>query len=149
MRTQDGMALMLAVRRGRWSAASFLAACVALCLAAPSGMAYSQLTSVAATSARNAWAVGNQNDHKALIEHWNGSAWKIVPTGIIGELMGVVAISPRDVWAVGDAGAKPLVAHWNGSAWKAQTLSNTPYLHAISASSPGDVWVVGGEGDSG
>jgi hypothetical protein len=32
------------------------------------------LNSVAATSARNAWAVGGDGS-RAIIEHWNGSRW--------------------------------------------------------------------------
>jgi hypothetical protein len=42
-------------------------------LASPSP-AGGQLLGVAATSSRNAWAVGTA-DGKILIEHWNGTAW--------------------------------------------------------------------------
>jgi hypothetical protein len=61
------------------------------------------LNSVVATSARNAWAVGHFGGlarSKALIEHWNGTAWhriRLTPAG--GWLDGVAATSARDVWA--------------------------------------------------
>ena len=38
------------------------------------------LNGVAATSARNVWAVGGTNGGKTLIVHWNGSAWRRVPS---------------------------------------------------------------------
>jgi hypothetical protein len=42
-----------------------------------------QLNAVAATSATDAWAVGNYSSGSAsgtLILHWNGSAWTQVPS---------------------------------------------------------------------
>jgi hypothetical protein len=35
-----------------------------------------RLTGVAATSARNAWAVGGTDSGKILILRWNGKSWK-------------------------------------------------------------------------
>ena len=46
---------------------------------APAGAFSVGLFEVAATSARNAWAVGQINLRKSLILHWNGTAWKQVP----------------------------------------------------------------------
>jgi hypothetical protein len=66
-------------------------------------------------------------DH-TLIEHWNGAAWSIVPSPNSGStdndtLVGVVAISASDAWAVGtiitsgsNAG-QVLIEHWDGSSW--------------------------------
>jgi hypothetical protein len=87
---------------------------------------------VAATSARNAWAVGaagatGSSTPSTLILRWNGTGWKRVasptPAGGAG-LFGVAATSGRIAWAVGIAGnlfggkAKALVLRWNGTAWK-------------------------------
>ena len=51
------------------------------------GLDSDELTGVAAVSSEDAWAVGSQiddapegNTSYALIEHWDGSAWSIVPT---------------------------------------------------------------------
>ena len=56
-----------------------------------------------ATSSTNAWAVGALPG--TPIEHWNGSAWKVVPSpggSSPGQLFGVAATSPTNVWAVGN-----------------------------------------------
>src|SRR5262245_60020116 len=85
------------------------AACVAWTGAQPpdSGTVSNVLQSVTVVSSCNAWAVGYQSSGGSdtiLIEHWNGSAWKLVPGPEIGasaELVSVRAVSARDIWAVG------------------------------------------------
>src|SRR5215472_5955939 len=95
------------------------------------------LSGVTAISATNAWAVGNgfNNVHdtsatvanKAVIEHWNGTAWSIVtsPAGLIS-VDRISAASATDIWASGQAplqtiGGTPVpvarTLHWNGTAW--------------------------------
>ncbi len=70
------------------------------------------LRSVAATSPRNAWAVGQYNNaltsfHRTLVLHWNGTAWNRVaspnPRGSSSDidLEAAAATSPRNAWAVG------------------------------------------------
>jgi hypothetical protein len=71
------------------------------------------MNSVTAVSPTDVWAVGTYyNSASALLtlaEHWNGSAWTIVPTDNPGTegmfaanvFIGVAAISPSDVRAVG------------------------------------------------
>jgi len=68
------------------------------------------LNGVAATSACNASAVGGYYDSQgnptgALVEHWNGKAWKVQKSPRTNSnftvLEGVTAVSPRDAWAVG------------------------------------------------
>src|SRR5262249_49957126 len=66
----------------------------------------SQLTSVTAISAADAWAVGsygNSSTVHTLIEHWNGRAWHRMPSpspGNIAALFGA-ASSRASLWAVG------------------------------------------------
>ena len=119
------------------------------------------LNEVAAVSATDAWAVGTScYSEKTLVERWNGSSWRIVPSpsfltggdGIQNELYGVAAVSATDVWAVGfyeaASGAyQTLALHWNGSAWKVVPSPNPSQtvnvLTAVAAVGPGDIWAVG------
>jgi hypothetical protein len=87
------------------------------------------LEAVAVAGPNDVWAVGNYfteaDPNKvawpALIEHWNGSGWDIIPApnpGIFGvtSLNGVSVVSPDDVWAVGkyeNEGRKSLLAHYS------------------------------------
>ena len=100
---------------------------------------------VTATSARNAWAVGEAGDPdkgytKTLILHWNGTAWKTVPSpgnarGASSELLGVAAVSDRDARAVGD---ETLVLHWNGTSRKrvpSPSLAHGSALTGVAATS--------------
>jgi hypothetical protein len=112
----------------------------------------SALEAVDATSSTDVWAVGATNDGVAdssLIEHWDGRRWTLSPNpGDMG-LTGVVAISPTDVWAVGEA---LLVLHYDGVSWT--KVSHPPLeegdLEGASATGPDDVWLAGGmESESG
>jgi hypothetical protein len=128
------------------------------------GAAHALLDGVSADAANDAWAVGSwfsnpslPND--ALIEHWNGSAWKIVPGAPISiagasiALNAVAALKPSDVWAVGTITTTPttfsvfqaLVEHWDGKKWSrvVSTFSQEVLLQGVSALSDNDVWVVG------
>jgi hypothetical protein len=90
------------------------------------------LTGVVATSATNAWAVGNYGDgekSRTLTLHWNGTAWKIEtsPNPDFRHrdtvLSAVTATSPTNAWAVGKSynttqrAAQTLALRWNGTAW--------------------------------
>ena len=110
---------------------------------------------MAATSASNAWAVGctdcaGGSASKTLILHWNGSAWKRVPSPA-GNLSSVAATSARNAWAVGCTDcsgtgvSKTLILHWNGSAWKqAPGPSLVGSLSSVAATPAGNAWAVGG-----
>jgi hypothetical protein len=117
------------------------------------------LFAVAATSARNAWAVGEivtGTGIRTLILHWNGTRWAHVPSpnpGTGNELMGVGATSASNAWAVGNVAApttsQTLVLHWNGSKW-AWVASPDPggpandnRLNAVAVTSTSSAWAVG------
>ena len=87
---------------------------------------FAVLRGVKAASTNDVWAVGSQVGAKALIEHWNGTAWSIVdnPSDINSGLFDLSIISSADIWAVGctvtscgDAGGFPLIEHWDGNEW--------------------------------
>ena len=124
----------------------------------------SALSSVAATSARSAWAVGctafcflHSDSPQTVFLHWNGSAWKQQPSPAMaraGALNGVAATSASNAWAVGCAGhcfgpmatTRTMIAHWNGSAWRAVTSPSPPgnsVLTAVTATSARNAWAVG------
>jgi hypothetical protein len=119
----------------------------------------SLLQDVTALSANDIWAVGFYADPAAqdrtLTMHWDGVQWSIVPSPNVGaganRLLGVAAISPNDVWAVGYYSAdyymsRTLVLHWNGAQW---SIMPTPdqgvnsNLWQVAAVSANDVWAVG------
>ena len=99
---------------------------------APSPSLAGSLSSVAATSASNAWAVGYTSNGRTLIERWNGAAWKRVSSpspGSDATLDGVAASSAGSAWAVGStisgSSDNTLIERWNGAAWR-QVPSPTP-----------------------
>jgi hypothetical protein len=139
----------------------------AACLASWSPVAMKPVPSrdlvwgVAGVSASDVWAVGDAvnpswSSPVAVIEHWNGSSWSLVPTTIPGTwdsvLSDVAALSATDAWAVGQwweqggPGGGSLIVHWDGSAW---TVVPNPApaaaseLHSVTAISADDVWAAG------
>ena len=125
-----------------------------------SGVYDDQLYGVSGTSSTDVWAVGNnccyphgsQEYYHALFEHWNGTAWRIVPyprdEPADSYLKAVAAISPTDAWAVGNSvfPKATLAEHWNGKKWSVVTtpyFANGGILEAIQAISHNDVWAAG------
>jgi hypothetical protein len=85
------------------------------------------LAGVAATSARQAWAVGETGSvtaGKTVILRWNGSVWKRVSSpspGANSGLSSAAAISGSNALAVGGHGTSTphtLTLHWSGTSWK-------------------------------
>lgn len=95
------------------------------------------LKSVAASSASDAWAVGEQSSgkiHDSLYEHWNGTAWSVVAGPNEGILNAVLDFSPANAWAFADFST----LHWNGKKWS--VVSGALPALAVSADGPGDIW---------
>jgi hypothetical protein len=111
----------------------------------------------------DAWAVGDftgdTSDGPAqgtLIEHWDGSRWKIVPSPDGGtrenRLDAVSAASPTSIWAVGwsdngaTSGERSLILHWDGHDWTKQdspSAGEITQVRGVSAVSPTEAWAVG------
>lgn len=93
----------------------------------------------------------------ALIEHWDGTRWSIVPNPADTQegvtLLGLHARSADDVWVVGwqgrGAATTPFVEHWDGATWRvlpAPPGSNGPSLFtAVHADAADDAWAVGAQ----
>ena len=120
------------------------------------GLDLATLQGVAAVSSTDVWAVGHADDFASfksttLIEHWDGTSWRIVPSpnpsgsSLPNELFAVTAVAADDVWAVGQTGFpwKALILHWQGSAWTAVPNPCGVPLNGVTAISSTDIWAVG------
>jgi hypothetical protein len=128
------------------------------------GTFQNQLGSVAALTSSDAWAVGTSSNgsiqqntvvKSALIEHWDGTRWRIVPNPKPGDgdfgLEGIAAISSNDVWAVGYSWDKQvmntLIERWDGKQWRIVRSPRPQFdqsdLSSIAAVSANDIWTVG------
>lgn len=120
---------------------------------------YTIIRSVSGTGRNDVWAAGFESAggfEFALMYHWDGTAWTQVDVANLSQpsyFVGVKAIAPDDVWAIGQGVVEPnnnnvqnITYHWNGSGW-----SNVPnpddlqeaVYSGIAASSSEDVWAVG------
>jgi hypothetical protein len=125
------------------------------------------LDAVSADASNDVWAVGifsnTGGSSLTLVEHWNGVSWSVVPAVNFGsaltEFFGVTALTPNNVWAVGDyqnTGPNqfvlPLTEHWNGASWSAVPAAiPTGFggnLHGVAATNPLRVWTVGEESNN-
>jgi hypothetical protein len=128
------------------------------------------LQAMSVRSASDAWAVGyrvvGRHVARTLIEHWDGSRWRIVPSpsvrapnGVLYDfLWAVTADRGDDAWAVGSyeshaggfggGGDHALVLHWNGRRWARAVLPairERTFLHGVTARA-GTAWAVGDRG---
>jgi hypothetical protein len=110
-------------------------------------------------TSKNAWAVGYSGPPTArqtLIEHWNGTVWKIQQSpnhagATVNTLVDVSGVSSTDAWAVGSymdgSTSRTLIEHWNGSHWTVQPSANVGptnnELDGVVATSPTNAWAVG------
>lgn len=115
------------------------------------------LHTIAAVSPTDIWAAGSYSSDdrpiRVLFEHYNGTAWNVVPSDVGGFAFGLAAITSSDVWMSGTTGAVTsglLSAHWNGRSWQTVPTPATPggplaysLLTAVTAVSPADVWASG------
>jgi hypothetical protein len=123
------------------------------------------LTSVAALSSDDVWAVGNFASvgpvpPAPLIEHWNGNSWSLQPTHALTQLKtalpqtltSVAALGPDDVWVLGTPGSNSsdIYLHWNGTSWKLFRGPNigphfgSAAMQVIAADHRGGLWAAGG-----
>ena len=110
------------------------------------------LDAVVAPSATDVWAFGISR----IAEHWDGASWQRVslpvPKGYAAPMfLAASAVSPDDVWAVGEGSpasgpAQAIIDHWNGQRWQIVRYPRTgkySMLQGVVALSAKDVWTVG------
>ena len=128
--------------------------------AAPPGYSGLALFSdVVSLAPRDVWAVGaNITDapSSVLIEHWDGSAWRVYPVSVgYGKLVSIARVPhTTHLWAVGGfLGDKQLAAFWDGARWTFMRLPVPPSatfsmgVNAVAPVADDDVWAVGSDSD--
>jgi hypothetical protein len=113
---------------------------------------------VAALAPDDIWVTGSYSQGSAnypLVEHWDGTAWQIVPVPGVGTnsaLVGIAALAPDNIWAAGTSynpqdGRRTLIEHWDGQQWQIVPSPNpnsrTVGLRDLAAAGPADIWAVG------
>ena len=122
------------------------------------------LNGILAFASDDVFAVGYQPAKngavQTLIEHWDGSAWSVVPSPNANQtgnvLMSISGSSPTDIWAVGDKTApgievRTLALHFDGTTWSVVPTPNPVggsdldlnVLTSVVASGPNDATAVG------
>ena len=123
------------------------------------GTISNMLFSVESAAATDVWSFGSQISDpggvftpRPLALHWDGAAWTEVgtPGTFHGNLVGSVALSPSEVWAVGSVTfglteSLPLVEAWDGTAWSVVSSPAVRFgnLLDVGGLSPTDLWAVG------
>jgi len=117
------------------------------------------LSDVVSIASNDVWAVGSAStivSGEALILHWDGTTWKIVPNPganprfYDANLLGIVSVSANDIWAVGQKTTLEehnMIEHWDGTRWSIVSTpvfpTNVDFLTGVSAISATDIWAVG------
>jgi hypothetical protein len=140
-----------------WNGAAWTLVPAALQLSDPTTKTI--LYDVACTSTSDCTAVGVQWSsaltgsglYQTLVEHWDGSAWSIVPSANTAPdqdniLSGVTCTSSSDCWAVGSSNnySQSLIERWDGSSWSIVASPQVgSILTAVTCSSASDCWAAG------
>ena len=113
-----------------------------------------RLVDVSCASGSDCWAVGRRtvgtSTNHPLIEHWDGSAWAVVPSPDPAgspRLTGVTCVSSNDCWAVGYySSSGGLTEHWDGSMWSivaSPSVGSGSQLLGVLCTSAANCWAVG------
>jgi hypothetical protein len=119
------------------------------------------LTGVADLSPTNVWAVGTSYRDPAgrgpahgLIEHWDGTHWRLVPSPALppnSSLQSISAAGPNDIWVSGwgTAGGKEvrILLQYDGTHWRNVFIPRfDPASFSFGAvAGPGTTWLAGSE----
>lgn len=109
---------------------------------------------VVALAPDNVWAGGiwpapTGYGFDALMLHWDGSSWEVVPTPRVDyqqEISGMAARGPNDIWAVGGYGTNrhtSYVIHYDGTSWEYVDVPDaSPYdwLTDVTLLDNGEIW---------
>ncbi len=116
---------------------------------------FNALGNLSVITANDIWAVGLANFQgnyvgQILLEHWDGTSWKIVPSPN-HFLSDIAVISPNELWAVGailkNGMSHTLIEHWDGTDWEVFPSPSPGWsdnaLWAVTSISADNIWAVG------
>jgi hypothetical protein len=110
--------------------------------ALPAGVS-DEIIAASAPAANDVWAASFLG---GWVLHWNGSKWLVAKHfKASGEITGVTALSPTNVWVFGGSGMGPGLGtwHYNGRSWS-QWQGSAVGLRNGSALSATNIWAIGG-----
>jgi hypothetical protein len=128
-------------RAYRWTGSAWKAS------ALPTGL-QGPIERISAQSGTDIWAIGGntQGTSGGYIVHYNGSKWSTSKRFAgFGELTGVTAFGPSNVWVFGGPGASPGFGTWqyNGTTWTEAATATSLGIVSASAVSPANMWAIG------
>lgn len=119
----------------------------------PKGAIATYLNGITALSASDLWAVGSIDNGSSLpistlVEHWNGTKWKLDTAPSPGPSQNVLNSVTRipdtnAMWAVGRTESQSLIEYWNGKKWSVVSAPGVGQLFAVTALSAHNAWAVG------
>jgi hypothetical protein len=130
------------------------------------------LNAISAPATNDVWTVGTYMietgptslRYETYSLHWNGRTWSVLAMPLVSgpdqlldyQFNSIDAISPTNVWAVGESGdnvgvggtpTSTLIEHWNGTSWSivpSPSPGSAPSLTGVTTSnSASSVWAVG------
>jgi hypothetical protein len=108
--------------------------------ALPAGLT-SFVSDASATSSNDVWAV---SQYGRYLLHFDGLQWRVVKRWQTGQITGLTAISPADVWVFGttDDGTSDVGTwHWDGYNWQ-RMYGLADSIVRASATSDSDIWAI-------
>jgi hypothetical protein len=108
--------------------------------ALPSGLT-SFVSDASATSMNDVWAV---SQYGRYLLHYDGVQWRVVKRWQTGQVTGLTAISPADVWVFGttaDGTSDVGTWHWDGYNWQ-RMYGLVGSVVRASATSDSDIWAI-------
>ncbi len=106
----------------------------------PSGLT-GFLSDASAPTAGDIWAV---SDYGGYVLHWDGKVWRVARRWSRGQITGVTAVSPDDVWIFGTTatGYRGVGTwHFDGRDWT-RASGRARHIYQASAASRRDIWAI-------
>ncbi len=106
----------------------------------PSGLS-SFISDASATSGSDFWAA---SQYGRYLLHYDGVQWRVVKRWQRGQITGLTAISPSDVWVFGtaaDGTSDPGTWHFDGYSWQ-RVPGLAGSVCRATATSDGDIWAI-------
>ncbi|MEW1569129.1 hypothetical protein AB0454_39990 [Streptomyces sp. NPDC093509] len=97
---------------------------------------------------------GGDGTCRSFLRHRTAAGWSAVDLPSVVCVHAMHALSPGDVWAVGESRGRPAALHWDGHRWRTVPLPPavarpTGELRGLAAQSPTQLWAVGRTGRTG